>query len=272
MFVVSDSQDATSVILREWLADSRRGRIVDLGDLESSLPLRAQRLAFVRNACVDLVREGEESGWDHLIVVDLDNVLVAPVSTDAFAEAAHWLDAEPARGGVFANGSPRYYDIWALRHEVWCSHDCWQRVWFRDPDENRLELEIREVFARMIKIPLWSSPVRVLSAFGGIGLYKLKFTTAAYYVGLDVQGRETCEHVAFNASVRTAGGNLYIYPALVTRSPIEHFDHFRDFPLRLRPAMVIQRMLMAIRWWRGAPLDRWPTHALRRLRPKSKLP
>mgnify|MGYP003327104484 CR=1 FL=1 len=27
---------------------------------------------------------------------------------------------------VCANASPRYYDIWALRHRTWCPSDCWQ--------------------------------------------------------------------------------------------------------------------------------------------------
>jgi hypothetical protein len=254
VFVVSDSQDGTSSILEKWLAAGRRGRLVDLGDLEPKMPLRTERLAFVRNACLDLVRGGEEAVFDHLIVLDLDNVLAVPLSTDAFAKAANWLDAAPARGGVFANGRPRYYDIWALRHETWCPHDCWHAVWFSDPGQDKHDLQIREIFARMIRIPLWLPPVRVLSAFGGIGVYKLKFTMAARYVGVDDRRREICEHVAFNGAVREAGGGLYVYPPLVVWSPSEHLDHFRSFPRRLRPAMVMRRSLMAWRWWLGVSL------------------
>jgi hypothetical protein len=254
IFVVSDSHDGTISILEKWLAGGRRGRVTNLGNLERQLPLRTQRIAFVRNACMDQVREGEEVTYDHLIVIDLDDVLATPLSADAFAKAAHWLDAAPTRGAVFANGRPRYYDIWALRHDVWCPYDCWHPVWFRDSSQDQHALQIREVFARMIKIPLWLPPIRVLSAFGGIGIYKLKFTTAAHYVGVDEHGRETCEHVAFNSAVRRAGGNLYIFPALVARSPTEHVDQFRDLPERLRPVMARQRMLMTLRWWLAAPL------------------
>lgn len=254
VFVISDSRDATTSILEQWLAGGRRGKVVSLGDLEQRLPLRTQRIAFVRNTCMDVIREGEEVGYDHLVVVDLDDVLAAPMSPDAFANAACWLDAAPTRGGVFANGSPRYYDIWALRHHWWCPHDCWHPVWFRDPSQDEHDLKIREVFARMVKIPRWMPPVRVLSAFGGIGIYKLKFAAAARYVGVDERGREICEHVAFNTRVRDAGGQLYIFPGLTVRSPSEHIDQFGNLPERLRPAMARQRMLMTIRWWLAAPL------------------
>lgn len=254
IFVVSDSQDRTIPLLHEWLANGRRGRVINLGNLEQQLPLRTQRIAFVRNACMDQVREGEEATCDHLVVVDLDDVLAAPMSTEAFLRAAHWLDAAPARGGVFANGWPRYYDIWALRHEVWCPHDCWHPVWFRDPGQDEYDLQIREVFARMIRIPLWMPPVKVLSAFGGLGIYKLRFALGGRYVGVDERGREICEHVAFNKAVRDAGGDLYIFPKLVARSPAEHIDQFGSLPERLRPLMAKQRLLMTLRWWLAAPL------------------
>ncbi|MBS0220808.1 MAG: hypothetical protein JSR91_08715 [Proteobacteria bacterium] len=253
IFVVSDSQDGTISILEQWLSVGRRGRVVDLGNLQRQLPLRTERIAFVRNASLDQVRNGQEMTYDHLIVVDLDDVLKVPMSMDAFARAAHWLDAAPTRGGVFANGSPRYYDIWALRHEVWCPHDCWHPVWYRDPSQDQYSLQIREVYARMVKIPSWLPPIRVQSAFGGVGIYKLKLTAGASYVGIDEHGRETCEHVTFNAGVRNAGGRLHIFPRLVTHSPAEHVEQFRNFPKRLRPMMAAHRMLMTLRWWLAGP-------------------
>lgn len=247
IFVVSDSQDGTLQILKTWVAGRPRGRVIDLGNLEPRLPLRTQRLAHVRNLAVDQVRQGEEAKYDHLIVVDLDDVLAAPISADIFAKAAHWLDAFPARAGVFPNGRPRYYDIWALRHDMWCPHDCWHPVWFRDPRRNIHDIRAREIVGRMLKLPFWLPPIPVRSAFGGIGIYKLRFALAARYVGIDEQGRETCEHVAFNASVRQAGGGLYIFPSLVARSPSEHFDEFRDLPLRLRPVVSARRFFLMLR-------------------------
>jgi hypothetical protein len=253
IFVVSDSRDDTGPILEKWLA-TRRGRVIDLGNLEPRLPRRTQRLAHVRNASMDQVRHGEEATYDHLIVVDLDDVLAVPISADIFAKAAHWLDASPTRAAVFPNGRPRYYDIWALRHNMWCPHDCWHQLWYRDPRRNIHYLQVREIVGRMLKIPLWVPPIRVLSAFGGIGLYKLRSALAARYVGIDEQGRETCEHVAFNASVRESGGSLYIFPSLVAQSPPEHFAPFKSLPYRLRPVLIGQRSILMLRLWLAAAL------------------
>ncbi|WP_300781776.1 glycosyltransferase family A protein [Enhydrobacter sp.] len=252
VFVVSDSQDGTASILGRWLASGHRGRVVDAGNLEGHLPLRTQRLAHVRNICMEQISEGEEATYDHLIVVDLDDVLSAPISVNAFAKAARWLDGTSMRGGVFANGRPRYYDIWALRHDMWCPRDCWHQIWFRDPGQDERDLKAREVFARMIRIPLWFPPIGVLSAFGGIGIYKLRLATTARYVGLDEQGRETCEHVAFNAAVRQAGGRLYIFPALIAWSPSEHIDQLAALPRRLRLLVIWRRLVMTVRCWLAA--------------------
>jgi len=200
------------------------------------------------------VRQGGEATYDHLVVADLDNALAAPLAAKTFAKAAHWLDATPTRGGVFANGRPRYYDIWALRHEIWSPNDCWQAVWFRDPDQDQHRLQISQVFSRMVKIPSWLPPIRVLSAFGGIGIYKLQLAIGARYIGLDGLGRETCEHVAFNTAVGASGGQLYVYPSLVTQSPVEHLAEARNLPRRLRPVLIAQRAITALHWWLAVAL------------------
>src|SRR5918995_1184993 len=120
LFVVSDSKDDTRTILKRWLADGRRGRVIDLGALEKRLTKRTERIAFARNTALDEIAGSEDAGHDHLVVADLDDVLARPVDADAFTRAAAWLDADPARAAVMANAVPRYYDVWALRHERWC--------------------------------------------------------------------------------------------------------------------------------------------------------
>jgi hypothetical protein len=187
--------------------------------------------------------------YDHLVVVDLDDVLAPPVSVAAFEKALVWLDGDSSRGAVFANARPRYYDLWALRHYFWCRHDCWQRVQFAEKDKDTIELQIREVYGKMIRIARRTPPVPVMSAFGGIGIYRFGLTVQARYDGNDLRGRETCEHVAFNRLVRNAGGQLYIYPWLVVRAPVEHSYKARAFPKEMRRLLLIERLKMQLRWW-----------------------
>jgi hypothetical protein len=242
VFVVSDSDDGTLAMLRDWLASGRReGRAIDLGKLEDRLPRRTERIAVARNAVLDAIRHNGWTGCDHLVVADLDDVMAAPVSTTAFGHAAAWLDAAPTRAGVFASAAPRYYDIWALRHDRWCPSDCWHPIWGRPESEDFEAAKFREVFARQIAIPPRLPPIAVRSAFGGLGLYRLSFALAGRYRGVDTLGRDVSEHVAFNAAIGEAGGQLHIFPALRVAAPQQHLYQPSQFQLRWRLAMVARR-------------------------------
>jgi len=247
VLAVSDCQDRSRSILEQWMASGRRGEIIDLGTLDIRLPKRTERIAFARNACLDAIRRSDAAAHDHLVVVDLDDVMAWPVPADGFLEAAHWLDGGSARAGVFANATPRYYDIWALRHDIWCAGDCWHAIWSRDPGESFEAAKFREAFARQVVIPTWLPPISVRSAFGGLGLYKMGYALGARYCGIDEQGREVSEHVAFNSDIVRAGGELCIFPSLQVRAPREHLYRASDFPWPWRLAMLRRRALEMLR-------------------------
>jgi hypothetical protein len=248
---ISDCADETRSLLERWMV-GRRGTVVDLGILAERLPLRTERIAFARNACLDEIRRSEAADYDHLVVADLDDVMASPVSAASFREAADWLDGEAARAGAFANATPRYYDIWALRHDVWCAGDCWHAIWYRDPGESFEAAKFREAFGRQIVIPTALPPIKVRSAFGGLGVYKMGHALAARYCGIDGQGREVSEHVAFNEDIGRAGGELCIFPPLQVHAPRQHLYRASDFAWRWRLAMLRQRTLEKLRpTWRA---------------------
>lgn len=252
IFLVSDSTDQSRSILERWLADDRggrrRGMVIDLGSLTARLPKRTQRIAHARNACLDEIRRSEWAGYDHLVMADLDDVLAFPVRAGSFAQAVRWLDGDPARAAgparaaVLANATPRYYDVWALRHDRWCPQDCWHPIWGRAADESFEALWVREVFVRQTEIPATLPPIPVRSAFGGLGIYRLSFALSARYCGLDSAGREVSEHVAFNETITRSGGQLYIFPPLQVRAPRDHlFNREWTFRRRWRIAMLARR-------------------------------
>ena len=138
-------------------------------------------------------------------MADLDDVLALPVAAATFADAAGWVDSESARAGVFANAAPRYYDIWALRRYTWCLCDCRHAIRGRRPAEAFEAAKIREVYSRQIAFPAGLSPIRVRSAFGGPGMYKMEYALGARYHGVDSVGREVAEHVAFNEKIGQIG-------------------------------------------------------------------
>jgi len=146
------------------------------------------------------------------------------------------------RAAVFANARPRYYDVWALRHDRWCPEDCWHPIWGRSPDRTFEDAKFREVFARQIRIPAGLPPIPVRSAFGGLGIYRMRFALAARYCGLDDAGRPSSEHVALNQTIRRSGGELHIFPALQVRASPHHLYQAGDFTLRWRLAMLVRRL------------------------------
>lgn len=247
IFSVSDTTDGTPDLIEAWLAAGRKGEVLDLGNLEAKIPVRSERIARARNACLKEIRRLPGAAFDHLIVADLDDVMAGDLALDAFAAAGEWLEGSPERAGVFANAAPRYYDIWALRHDAWCAGDCWHPIWGRPPGESFEAAKFREVFFRQIEIPVDLPPIAVRSAFGGLGLYKMPFALRGTYCGIDPQGRPVSEHVAFNHVIGESGGRLHIFPSLMVRAPQEHLYTACEFGWRWRLAMWRRRFLDARR-------------------------
>lgn len=256
VFAVSDSADDTFSSLKTWLANGRKGRVLDLGALEPTIPVRSARIAHARNACLDAVRGSIAAEYDHLIVVDLDDVLDGDLAIDAVRQAADWLDAAPDRAGVFANATPRYYDVWALRHESWCPSDCWHAIWGRPAHQSFEAAKFREAFFRQIVLPPTLPPIAVQSAFGGLGFYKMRFADHGAYGGLDEEDRPVSEHVAFNRAIGEAGGQLHIFPSLIVQAPLQHLYSADEFSLRWRLRMQVRRLTELVRPpWRMLPPD-----------------
>jgi hypothetical protein len=223
VFVENDSRDNTREILQRWLSERASSFLVCLNKLADRETRRTARLAIARNAYMEAVHYHHLAKLDHLLVLDFDIVNTNVISEKSIAEAIRFLDSSSRNAGVFANQLP-YYDIWALRHDLWCPDDCWAQIANRPPYLPRHRAIERYFTSRQIRISPDSPPVAVRSAFGGLAIYKLDFVRAARYVGLLPGGSEICEHVAFNEAAVRAGGMLYIYPGLLNYAPPEHIQ------------------------------------------------
>jgi len=221
VFVENDSKDNTRQILQRWLSERESSLLVCLNGLAAREKRRTARLAIARNAYMEAMHYHHLANLDHLLVVDFDIVNTDLISEESIVEAIKFLDSSSQNAAVFANQLP-YYDIWALRHDVWCPDDCWVEIENRPAYFARHRAIERYVTSRQITISPDTPPVAVRSAFGGLGIYKLNYVRAARYVGLRPDGFEICEHVAFNEAAVQMGGILYIYPRLLNRPPPEH--------------------------------------------------
>src|SRR5579863_4844892 len=221
IFAENDSADATKAILATWSAGRDNARVLNLDGLDARVLKRTDRIAFARNHILTAIRELCLEDYDALCVVDCDEVNTKEIACADFEMATDFLFSSPDHFGVFAVSDPVYYDIYALRHPQWSPGDCWKA--FRlAPNERKPEIFQSLVCDRQVPIARDHAPIEVDSAFGGLALYRLNEALGARYIGLDSDGEEACEHVAFNTDLRQRGGKLFVLPGLRNMTPWVH--------------------------------------------------
>jgi hypothetical protein len=217
--VESDSGDATLQVLQQCAQRWPALRFLSEGSLRERIPQRTARIAHCRNVYLDELRRNPlYAGVSHVIVADLDRVCR---DLDAAALASCWAVAEPW-SALTANQGDYYYDIWALRHPVWCPGDAWEEQRALLPVLGKRAADEVALFSRMVHIDPRRAPIEVDSAFGGLAVYKREALLAGRYVGLDAAGRESCEHVALHAQLRAQGHRIFINPALINARHTKH--------------------------------------------------
>jgi hypothetical protein len=243
--VESDSRDDTVEVLGALARERPRFRFVALGALAGRFPKRTERIAQCRNRYLaELEAQAAYSAVTHVLVADLDgtnDLLTSAALHSAFTRTDWDVCAANQRG--------RYYDIWALRHDLWSPNDCWAQYHFLVRLGLHPEAALRAaVHARMIRIPEHSDWIRVDSAFGGLALYRKEALLEGRYAGTLASGEEVCEHVALHAALAARGRRIFINPALINTGATEH-TRALDFPQRWRRRLSrVKRALV-----RGTP-------------------
>ncbi len=136
------------------------------------------------------------------MVADLDGIntnITDNALIDSLKEINKW-DA------IFAN-QPTYYDIWALRAKGWSETDCWEEFECLKSSMNEKKAA-KAITSKQIGLSSKNQYYPVQSAFGGLGVYKAEHYIKGEYLGV-INGREVCEHVPFNESLRKKGKAIY---------------------------------------------------------------
>ena len=227
--VESDSSDATLEVLEAIKAKNRNFDYITLGLLRTRIPDRIERIRFCRNEYVRFIRElslGKTP--DYVIVADLDgmNRKITEQAVDSSFIRHDW-DA------VFANQRGGYYDILALRHDIWqpgnYSDDL---VWYRSlviPVRSNylrfyemLRLRLRfdkarklAIYNKMLRLTSAHPWIEVNSAFGGLGIYRSQVFLKHDYSSLPDSKSGVNEHVTLHSKMRNDGLRLFINPSLI---------------------------------------------------------
>jgi hypothetical protein len=219
-FVVeSDSIDNTVGKLAELTAEDSRIRFASLGNIETTIPDRIERIRFCRNEYVNEIRNNPlYSDVDLIIAADLDGINTK-VNSDVFKLA---LELDLSWDVLAANQSARYYDIFALRHPLWSPNDWVSHAEWLEPYLGKKIAKKHAMTDRMIHIPANLPPIPVDSAFGGLCLYRRWVFDQFDYLEEVAEPINENEHVTLHRKVRDVGGKIYIHPGLVNSKWTTH--------------------------------------------------
>lgn len=232
---------------------------------------RTSILAYARNRLIKKVEE-DFGDWDYMIMADLDDI-IAKFNINNFRKVSDL--PENTWDVLTANRIGKYYDVWALRfganlwtakhQSIWgriLDFDCWdmikhykqrlgrdltpsQRVRYRGNVAEYLEF-VKKKRAEAVKmyitpwqriIPVTAGLVPVVSAFGGLAIYKIEKIKGCRYSGIREKcdcrkytgnnvgscRRDQCEHVSFHKQmIAKHGAKIFIYSKLLLSGGHEH--------------------------------------------------
>ena len=231
VFIENDSTDTTKADLNAWGADKLNFNLISLDGL-NQIPVRTLRLEIIRNTYLELIKtDSKLRSFDFMVVLDMDEVNSYQIDSNNFADALIFLNSSTLRAAVFANQKGTYYDLWALRSNELCPVDVWQEVLdYAHAHKVSDEEAFSKTFAnRVFNLENYKEPIEVNSAFGGLGIYKMKFIldNVNPYLGSRIKilrndsgqiqflRTQVCEHVHFHDGIRSQLGSLYIFPSLI---------------------------------------------------------
>ena len=218
LVIESDSDDRTLDVLNK-LSNNDFFDFISLGKLEKKIPNRTERIANCRNLYLEELKfNSKYNEIDYVIVADLDGVN----SKLSLKSVKSCWETDVDWDACFANQSAPYYDIWALRHDLWNPADCFeQNSFFSKYSVDVFFNRYSSILSKMITIPEDVEPIKVKSAFGGLGIYKKNLLLKAEYSGLKDNGENDCEHINFHINY-LSDANLYIIPSLINSGWNEH--------------------------------------------------
>jgi len=219
----NDSVDGTKDILAAWAAAGENRTVICLDGIGLRGEGRSNVVTTARNATLEMIAASPElRAADYLIVMDMDDASLAitPGTLSRCMRFAGW-------DGLFANQLFFYYDVWALRHER-SPDDFAVRIDESPPGWRRHMARVRHLSWRNRPIWPFREPIRVDSAFGGFGIYRMGVALGGRYVGF-VNGRTICEHVPYHEQLVAKGARLFIHPGLINMLPMPLYRLIRRF-------------------------------------------
>lgn len=231
-FLVESASTDSTVNLLPTLAKKVKNFKYKSVDVNPAHNFRTEIMASARNEYLLYIREQvNPTIFPYIVIADF-NLLNNKLTRTAVISSWQRTDWDV----VTANQSGRYYDIWALRHDLWSPNDCWQYHQFMKKYVKFPELvNTYSLRSRMLKIPKESDWIAVDSAFGGFAIYKSEFLMQHLcYLGKTQQNEMICEHIALNSHLKKIGAKIYINTSLINTHYTDHSHRMKIVPTVIR--------------------------------------
>lgn len=221
--VDSDSTDGTKNLLEDFSKYNSFAKHINADNLSEIYDSRIERIAHCRNICLDNISLSSEHETLLYIPLDLDIDLFKFTDISSFENLLINFIKQKTYDGVFPASTPYYYDIFALRAKGWLNVNSQQII-------NRLKkylfigsfvLNYFFIFNKQLPLSkLKRKQIKVFSAFGGAGIYKLD-NSEVNNIRYSLSNKSTdfiSEHIFFNSYFENLSINIdWIIPA-----PEEH--------------------------------------------------
>lgn len=248
IIIENGSSDNTKKILKNF--EDNKSCIYFRDDF-NLIDQRTIRLALARNLIIDEIKNNKKLvNFDLLIMMDFDDRSILNVADNNWHDAIKFLFSNKKIAGVFANQPGTYYDMWALKDRLKYKEDFFgnalkfattkMRSTDKINNEILIDLEKNYFDKKKVSFPINSKPFKVLSAYGGLGIYKIEKIkeNKRLFVGDQeviikfkdgVEKKilyQMCDLVNFNEGFDDLNLDLYILPYLVNSKK----EEFKIFP------------------------------------------
>ena len=217
--VESDSDDMTLKILGKLALENDHFDFETLGRLADKIPNRIDRLQFCRNRYLLKFKTDQKlASTSFVVVADFDGInndLEASALRNALERNQEW-------NALFANSSRRYYDILALRHPVWCPNNAFEDTESLASHVGYATAKQICVYNKMVNIPQSADLIPVISAFGGLAIYRASCLKDFDYSPTSKDRAGDIDHVILNRKIHSSSGKLYIDPNLINTKWNQH--------------------------------------------------
>ena len=175
--------------------------------LENKLELkseeRTQNLAKHRNVCLDYAKENF-SDSDFIIVMDMD---FQEFNLNGIFNSFGWFSEDYTDAMVGNSFEDRPIFLHSTNNNLW-NYDCWayRGSWWEDLQKYSKAYQYDPMmWFGFWQPPIGSPPIKINSAFGGIGIYKTSFLYQVSYEGYD------CEHVCLHKNLYSTQSNFRLH-------------------------------------------------------------